>query len=311
MFSTFKVNFTLGVLSAMTIAIALLVDFTLLPAILIIMDSKKSSVRSDLMKPKNVLATIAVVVMAISASSVVKAQDDKGLWVAKQIDSVNDGFVNQTADVQMILTNKLGQNPSRAMKIKTLEVKTDGDKSLTIFNSPRDVKGTAFLSFSHVKEDDDQWLYLPALRRVKRISSNNKSGPFMGSEFAYEDLSSQEVDKYTYKYIQEDIIDGNAGHIIERYPVDKKSGYTKQIVYVDAKEWRVHKIQFYDRKSELLKVLEFKKYQKYPNKKWRADEFSMKNVQTGKSTLLKWSNYKFNQDISTRDFDKNALKRIR
>lgn len=311
MFSTFKVNYTLGVLSAMTIAIALLVDFTLLPAILIIMDSKKSDVRSKVMNPKNVLATIAVVVMAIGASSVVKAEDNKGLWVANQIDSINDGFVNQTADVEMVLTNKLGQTSSRAMKIKTLEVKKDGDKSLTIFNSPRDVKGTAFLSFSHVKSDDDQWLYLPALRRVKRISSNNKSGPFMGSEFAYEDLSSQEVDKYTYKYIQEDIIDGVAGHIIERYPVDKNSGYTKQIVYVDATEWRVHKIQFYDRKSELLKVLNFNKYKKYPNKKWRADEFSMKNIQTGKSTLLKWSNYRFNQDISSRDFDKNALKRIR
>ena len=71
----------------------------------------------------------------------------------------------------------------RELEIRTLEVKDDGDKSLTVFHTPRDVRGTALLTFSHGVDPDDQWLYLPALRRVKRIASNNQSGPFMGSEF--------------------------------------------------------------------------------------------------------------------------------
>ena len=94
------------------------------------------------------------------------------------------------------------------MKIKTLEDRnsTDdlGDKSLTTFRTPKDVKGTSFLSFAHSNGADEQWLYMPALRRVKKIASDNKSGPFMGSEFAFEDISTQEAAKYTYKYLREE-----------------------------------------------------------------------------------------------------------
>ncbi len=75
----------------------------------------------------------------------------------------------------------------------------DGDKSLFVFDEPRDVQGTAFLIHAHREDADDQWLYLPALKRVKRISSANRSGSFMGSEFAYEDMTAQEVEKFTYR----------------------------------------------------------------------------------------------------------------
>lgn len=239
------------------------------------------------------------------------ADEKKGLDVALKIDKREEGFINQVADVQMVLKNKQGEESIRQMRLKTLEMKGDGDKSLTIFDTPRDVKGTAFLSFSHATTPDDQWLYLPGLKRVKRISSNNKSGPFMGSEFAYEDISSQEVEKYKYKYIKKEKVNGEDGHIIERYPVYENSGYTKQVVWVDEKEWRLHKVDFYDRKGSLLKTLTYKGYKKYPNDKWRPDVMSMTNHQNGKSTDLKWSNYKFNQKINERDFDKNALKRLR
>ena len=133
----------------------------------------------------------------------------------------------------------------------------------------------------------------------------------MGSEFAYEDITSQEVDKYTYKYISEETVLGVKGHKIERYPVDENSGYTKQIVWVDGSEWRIAKVEYYDRKDELLKTLTYRDYKLYANKKWRADEMKMVNHQTGKETTLLWSNIKFNQDLTSRDFDKNALKRIR
>ena len=97
--------------------------------------------------------------------------EEKGLAIAVEADRRDMGWVDQSADMQMSLRNRQGQGSERVIRIRTLEVLGDGDKSLTIFDTPRDVKGTAFLSFTHATEPDDQWLFLPALNRVKRISS--------------------------------------------------------------------------------------------------------------------------------------------
>ena len=303
----------------MTIAIALVVDFLLLPSILVVFDKKPKEIAKSVggfMKTKNLTLSLSICMLAIGLSGVVKAKDTpnlskKGRDIIKLVKEKDAGWGNQVSDVHMVLKNKQGQESKRFMKIKSLEVEGDGDKSLTIFKTPKDVKGTAFLSFSHTVGNDDQWLYLPALRRVKRISSHNKSGPFMGSEFAYEDLSSQEVEKYTYKYIKDEEVDGAPGFVLEQYPVDENSGYTKQVVWIDSTKYKVHKVEFYDRKGEKLKTLTSEGYKKYPNGKWRPDKMHMINHQNGKSTVLKWNSYKFNAKISSRDFDKNALKRVR
>ena len=187
----------------------------------------------------------------------------------------------------------------------------DGDRSLVIFDDPRDVQGTAMLTFSHKTGTDDQWLYLPALKRVKRIASTNKSGPFMGSEFAYEDLSSQEVEKYTYKFLAEETLNDMDCYVIERYPIDKKSGYTRQIVWYDKEHYRVQKAEYYDRKDSLLKTLTVSDYREYLDQYWRAHELYMENHQTGKSTLLIWNEYAFDNGFSERDFDRNSLARVR
>ncbi len=234
-----------------------------------------------------------------------------GLAIAVESDKRDKGFGDFTADLTMILKNRHGETSERYIRNKTLEIIGDGDKTLSIFDKPRDVKGTAFLSFSHKEGADDQWLYLPALKRVKKISSNNKSGPFMGSEFAFEDLSSQEVEKYTYKYLGDDVLDGINCFMLERDPVDPKSGYTVQIVWIDKEDYKPLKVDYYDRKSSLLKTLTFSNYKQYLDKYWRASEMNMVNHQTGKSTQLIWSDYKFATGLTERDFDKNSLKRAR
>ena len=237
--------------------------------------------------------------------------EEIGLAIVQEGDRRDQGFNDFTADLLMILKNKHGEQSTRNIRVKTLEMENDGDKSLVICDKPRDVKGTAFLTFSHKLDQDDRWLYLPALKRVKRIASNNKSGPFMGSEFAYEDISSQEVEKYTYKYLRDEIIDGVEHYVVEQYPVDKKSGYTRRIAWYDKDEYRLQKVDFYDRKDDLLKTLEFSDYQQYLGQYWRADEMYMVNHLTGKSTLLKWENYSFKTGLTERNFDKNSLKRIK
>ncbi|MBT4838119.1 MAG: outer membrane lipoprotein-sorting protein [Methylococcales bacterium] len=235
----------------------------------------------------------------------------KGLNIAKKVDFLDTGYEDLSADMEMILRNRQGKETRRKMRNKTLEYVKDGDKSLMIFDSPKDVKGTALLTFSHKKKSDDQWLYLPVLKRVKRISSSNKSGPFMGSEFAYEDLSSQEVEKYTYKFIKDEMIDNQNCFVIERKPRYKRSGYKRQLLWISQKIYQPLKIDFFDRKNTLLKTLIFKDYKQYSEKFWRASELFMQNHQNGKSTTLKWNNYQFKNGYKSSHFSKNSLKRLR
>lgn len=237
--------------------------------------------------------------------------EEKGLSIAIEADRRDTGWGDSTASMKMILRNAQGDESIRDIRVRNLEVQGDGDKGLTIFDEPRDVKGTAFLTFTHKTGPDDQWLYLPALKRVKRISSKNKSGPFMGSEFAYEDISSNEVEKYTYKYLRDEQYQGMDMFVMERYPQDPDSGYTRQVIWIDQAEYRPWKIVYYDRKDSLLKTLTFSDYKQYLDQYWRADEYFMENHQTGKTTKLIWSDYRFNTGLTDRDFDQNSLKRAR
>lgn len=248
-----------------------------------------------------IVITVVFLITTISENSA-QTPNERGLEIAIEADKRDTGFGDSVTELKMILRNKQGEESTREMKNKTLEVKGDGDKSLVVFEEPRDVKGTAFLSHTHKSGPDDQWLYLPALKRVKRIASNNKSGPFMGSEFAYEDISSQEVEKYTYKFLKEESIDGMDCFVIEKYPVDEKSGYTRQIVWYDKAEYRPQKTDFYDRKNELLKTLHYHDYNKYKNKFWRAGQLKMVNHITGKSTDLLFTNYVFANGLTDRGF---------
>ncbi len=249
--------------------------------------------------------------VAFTGAVLAETPEEKGLAIAVEADKRDQGWSDQATVMKMILRNSQGAESMREIRGKTLEVKGDGDKSLTIFDTPRDIKGTAFLSFTHALKADEQWLYLPALKRVKRISSSNKSGPFMGSEFAYEDISSQEVEKYKYKFIKDGEVNGRAAFIIERYPQYKKSGYTKMVTWLDKKMYQPLKIEFYDRKKSLLKTLTQHGYKQYLNKYWRPARMEMVNHQTGKSTTLLWTSYKFKNGFKSRDFDRNSLKRAR
>lgn len=264
---------------------------------------------TSLTKPLNTLMVAAL--LASPVLVLAETAEEKGLAISKEAKTRDAGWADMQAEMKMVLRNKQGQESIREIRMKSLEVLDDGDKSLTMFDKPRDVKGTNFLSFSHALGADDQWLYLPALKRVKRIASRNKSGPFMGSEFSYEDLSSFEVEKYSYKYLREDACDGGTCFVVEQYPVDKNSGYTRRQVWIDQSEYRMWKVEFYDRKNSLLKTLSSTGYQQYLGKHWRADSQNMINHQTGKSTDLVWANYQFKTGLKDKDFNKNTLKRAR
>ncbi len=274
--------------------------------------TRAAALTRDDWRPFFYLVALALLIAAFASSlSASSADEERGREIALEWDKRDTGWSDQRSEVRMVLRNRHGEESTRELRTRLLEVDGDGDKLLVIFDRPRDIKGTAFLTYTHQTGADDQWLYLPALKRVKRISSNNKSGPFMGSEFAYEDLASQEVDKYTYRYLREDTANERNCFVVERIPVDKNSGYTRQLVWYDKEEYRPEKIEFYDRKDELLKTLTYSKYVQYLDQYWRGDELFMENHQTGKNTLLSWSQYEFRTGLTDRDFDRNSLKRAR
>lgn len=251
------------------------------------------------------LAAMAAPIFAVTP-------EERGLEIAIAADKRGEGYVDSQASMEMVLINKQGKESKRSLRVKSLEGEAEaGDKSLTIFDTPRDQKGTALLTYTHKEKSDDQWLYLPALKRVKKISSRNKSGPFVGSEFAFEDISAQEVEKYNYKYLGEEKVGEFDCFKIERFPLDKYSGYTRQIVWMEKADYRVVKVEYYDRKKSLLKTLQASEWNLYQDTFWRAHKSLMTNHQTGKATRLTFADYKFKSGLVDSDFTKNSLKRAR
>ncbi|WP_373096398.1 outer membrane lipoprotein-sorting protein [Zhongshania sp.] len=243
-------------------------------------------------------------------STATSKPEAKGLSIAKEMKARDRGWVDNSAEMEMVLHS--GKRESRReMRVLSLEVIDDGDKSMTIFDSPNDIKGTAFLSFTHPNAMDDQWLYLPALKRVKRIASKNKSGPFMGSEFAYEDLNSFEVEQYDYRWLRDETLDGQDCFVVESIPRDEYSGYSKQISWIDKTHYRALKIDFYDRKDTLLKTLTLSDYQLHLDKFWRPTKQSMLNHKNQRRTEVYLRNYQFGTGLDESDFTENSLKRAR
>ena len=186
------------------------------------------------------------------------------------------------------------------------------EAALVVFDTPKSIRGTALLSYAHKTEPDDQWMYLPALKRVKRIASKNRSGPFLSSEFAYEDMALQEVEKYSYRLLETRAGEEGILYVVERVPTDEHSGYSRQVVTLDAAELQIRHIQYFDREERPLKTLEVSGYQRYEDQFWKPDRMLMSNSQTGKSTELIWQNYQFRTGLDAdRHFSTNSLLRAR
>ena len=268
-------------------------------------------------------ATLAALIVSVAVTAPAAAEEypdwadtpeeRQGYDIAARADRSDNGFGDSRVDMKMILRNKAGQETVRDMTFTTLERadETVGDKSLVVFESPRDVEGTALLSHAKLLESDDQWLFLPDLGRRRRISSANKSGPFLGSEFAFEDFTSLELGKYSYVFKGvEDITIGEETFtvdVVERVPLYERSGYTRQMSYVDQEIFQVRRVEFFDRRDQHLKTLELTDYREYGEGIWRAQKLSMFNKRTGKQTDLVYDTYEFSAGLDDNDFVPGVL----
>lgn len=236
----------------------------------------------------------------------------RGLAVARAADAADAGFGDSRAAVRMVLHDARGGRAERALRIHTLEGdEIVGDRTLLHFDAPADQRGTALLTWNQRLEADDQWLFLPALRRVKKIAVRNRSGPFVGSEFAFEDLTTDEVSAFEWRYLDAASCDVGRCYRIERRPVEASSGYARQIAYYDTEALRLVRVEYHDRKDVLLKTLRTDDWSPSAEGYWRAGYMEMVNHQTGRRTELFWSPHQFGTGLSESDFTVAALRRTR
>jgi len=229
------------------------------------------------------------------------------LEVAKKSYDVMSGYGSSSSLTTMVLKNAQGVENIRKLEIKKLEGES-GDKSILTFLYPRDIQGTKLLSFEQIAKDDKQRLYLPALKRVKRISSRNKSGSFMASEFSYEDIASQNYKNYSYEGEALEVTqDGEKFFKITRVPLDKNSGYSKQIIFINAESYLAKNGEYFDKRGKLLKEVSFLEYQKLDSV-YRIKVMRMFNVQNKKESVLTWDEDKIKVNIPKSEFSKRALK---
>ncbi|GIX21389.1 MAG: membrane protein [Gammaproteobacteria bacterium] len=242
------------------------------------------------------------------------AQEDPakaGRALAEAIDRRDDGFGDYQARLHMVIIEADGARRSRDLRYALLEGRSEGDRSLITFLSPADVEGTTLLTHAHKDRDDDQWLYLPALKRVKRISSSNRAGAFMGSAFAYEDLAGQDIDKYHYRLLGETEHAGQPAFLLERIPDYSGTGYSRQRLTVDKAELRILSIEFFNHQGVHEKTLTMEGYRLHTGRHWRADRMHMVNHLDGRATILEWSEHRFGTGLSEFDFAVGALGRDR
>jgi outer membrane lipoprotein-sorting protein len=212
-------------------------------------------------------------------------------------------------DLTMSLINSRGDQ--RVRKIKQF-IKDFGnmEKKIMFFVAPADVRNTSFMSWSYDEagKDDDQWIYLPALKKVKRISSDSKSDYFMGSDFTYDDLGDRHPTDDTHKILREETVDGEACYVVESISKDDEYIYSRTVSWIIKDKWIGLKKEFYDEDEELLKTLTVKKYDKIKNY-WTILSSKMHNVQKDHTTKMELANVKLDTGIPANKFTERMMKR--
>jgi len=216
---------------------------------------------------------------------------------------------DMTANLTMTLENSRGDQRIREIK-QFLKDMGEMDKKIMFFMSPADVNNTSFMNWSYDDENksDDQWIYLPALKKVKRISSDSKSDYFMGSDFTYDDLGDRHPSQDTHTILKEETIDGVDCYVVESIPKDEEYMYSRTVTWVVKDKWIGLKKEFYDEDEEFLKRLDLKEYKEFGDV-IIITNVTMKNEQKNHQTEMKLSDVKINTGIADRQFTERMMKR--
>lgn len=243
----------------------------------------------------------------------VQADEARGREIAEAAYAQNSGMGTLSATAVMELRTGSGQRAERALAIRSLDLPDGSSRGLTIVESPRDVRGTALLTHTDADGSQQQWLYLPAASRTRRIAAENRSGAFMGSEFSYDDFSAQTPSRYRFRHLRDEALDGVDCHVLHREEIDGLPGH--QLVWLDREQLRLQRVEFYDAGGHLQRTLTADDYRAYRGGDgrdyWRAGELVMENARSGAATTLRWQDIQLDAPLSARDFEVNALGRSR
>lgn len=230
-----------------------------------------------------------------------------GFWVAQKIDERERGD-DATLQMDMTLTDKRGRERRR----KLIIIRKDfggKDKLLLKFTYPKDIKGTTFLVWEHKGRDNERFLYLPALGRIRRIATREKNENFAGTDFSYEDISGRKLGDYTYRLIEEEIISEEKNcYLLASYPNERDSKYPKILSWVRKDNFVVIRGEYHSKNGKIektYKVLNLKRIDGI----WTVLEHSMENHRTNHKTFIKVNEVQYNKGIPERRFERRALKR--
>ena len=215
---------------------------------------------------------------------------------------------DQTSILTMTLVNKSGKKRIRKIKQFTKDF-GKVEKKIMFFQSPADVKNTSFMNWSYDNDkSDDQWIYLPALKKTKRLSSDSKSDYFMGSDFTYDDLGDRKLDADTHKLLREETVDGIKCYVVESVSKDEDYMYSKTTTWINKNNFVGVKKEFYDEDADLLKILSIKSTKKISGF-WVITQSEMKNVQKNHKTNMSLSNIVINSGVSDSKFTERMMTR--
>jgi len=245
-----------------------------------------------------------ITLIFILTASIIYAQDAKSI-IEKNKTAME--ATDQEVTLTMQLVSKSGSVRERSLGWSTMKAKTGLSSSYLLFTAPADIKGTAFLSQENATGNDDQWLFLPALKRSRRISSNEKGQSFMGSDFTYDDLGEEDINKSTYRLLKSEPTEAGTLQVIEAVYTDqqkiKESDYSKRIISINEKTNMMVKTEFYGTDGKLRKVLECSEFKQFGDqKRWRPMRYQMKNLEKGTETILLFGDYKINNGIDANRF---------
>ncbi len=248
----------------------------------------------------------------------VRAEDPEARAIMEKVDDRDDGD-NRAADMQMLLIDKKGRQ--RLRQIRTFSKDKGADVlSLMFFLHPADVKDTAFLTYDYddSTKDDDQWLYLPALQKTKRIATSDKSGSFMGSDLNYADMTTLDLEDYDFSFYakgREKMVNGHKTWVIWALPrsakVVKETGYDKALLFVRQDNHFVVRILAWVSGGRQLKHFDVKKLDKIDGI-WVSTELHVtrkKGKQVVHKTILTLDNVKFNQALDEAMFSIRKMEK--
>jgi hypothetical protein len=260
--------------------------------------------------------TFIVCVMALMVIGTLESQENLD---AKQI--MDRSFqATKLAGSEMLSTMTIIDNRGRerVRKISTVSKLYDSgetEKRLIRFLSPADVKGTGLLTFDYENKDDDMWLFMPALRKTRRIVSTEKAKNFMGSEFTYADMTPPILDDFSYDILGEENVAGTACWKIEMIPVDDdvadENGFSKRISFIAKQDYVIRKAIYFDLDGELHKELAVENVKEIDtqNHKYRPTRMVMVNNQNGRKSVLNVDEIQFNPEVTDEFFTTRYLER--